>query len=460
MNAFTRFSPETMHRGAKLFMDRGDAPSYGEALGMLERLRLDIAIGEGAACTEAGQIALLTAVNLARRTMLGGVRVICCPDEPCLTRLGAAATLRGAVLELGGMHSLAPVGGATTLVIGDPAFSLSDPRGLRVTWSEWSGGVVPIRDDRRLSEPRGGGLGPVLAAAIAVGDAFQSATGETPDAGRRAVGLSLWNPGACWMASDPGDTRLAWLPSRLWLIGLGNLGQAFLWCLGALPYSRAGDLAVTLQDDDVVQPSNDSTSVLTSASSFGKAKARMAAAWAEGVGFRTRVVERRFGPWTRRADEAGDPAVALCGVDNALARMGLEDAGFAGVFEAGLGAGPQGYLNLATHAFPGAARARDIWSRVSQRAATENPVGRPAYEAAAREGMGQCGLLTLATRTVGVPFVGVAAATLVIAEILRRIHGGAGLDACSLSLSCPGDAEVVEASTRSAYLGGTAPAAA
>ena len=28
------------------------------------------------------------------------------------------------------------------------------------------------------------------------------------------------------------------LPSRLWLIGLGHLGQTYMWGLGLLPYSN------------------------------------------------------------------------------------------------------------------------------------------------------------------------------------------------------------------------------
>jgi hypothetical protein len=42
-----------------------------------------------------------------------------------------------------------------------------------------------------------------------------------------------------------------------------------------------------------------------------------------------------------------------------------------------------------------------------------------------------CGLAQLASRTVGVPFVGLLAGGLVIAEILRRLHGGDALDVVS-----------------------------
>jgi hypothetical protein len=59
----------------------------------------------------------------------------------------------------------------------------------------------------------------------------------------------------------------------------------------------------------------------------------------------------------------------------------------------------------------------------------------PAYQALKHEGMNPCGLTQLASRTVGVPFVGLIAATLVIAEILRRLHGGDGLELASGSVA-------------------------
>ena len=54
--------------------------------------------------------------------------------------------------------------------------------------------------------------------------------GRSAVAGRRTVGLSLWNPApTCdWLAAAGAEPALSLLPSRLWLIGLGHLGQAYL----------------------------------------------------------------------------------------------------------------------------------------------------------------------------------------------------------------------------------------
>ena len=59
----------------------------------------------------------------------------------------------------------------------------------------------------------------------------------------------------------------------------------------------------------------------------------------------------------------------------------------------------------------------------------------PAYKKLKQDGMDACGLTQLASRTVGVPFVGLIAGSLVISELLRRLHGGIALEFASGSVS-------------------------
>ena len=84
-------------------------------------------------------------------------------------------------------------------------------------------------------------LAPMLAAALAVNEAFLYVSGHAGVAGRRTVGLSLWDPApACdWLGDAVTEPALSLLPARLWLIGLGHLGQAYLWALGLLPFADA-----------------------------------------------------------------------------------------------------------------------------------------------------------------------------------------------------------------------------
>jgi len=445
MGTFDTLSPETMHRGAKLFMDRGQVSTYSDALGMLQGFRISIAVGHDVASSEAAQVALLTAVNAARRSMLGGVDVAGCPDVPVQTRLAPATELRRAIEILGGRLVGAVDPTAPVLLLGDVDAPASCGSALRMTWQGWSGGVVPAASGIRLDETGNMHIAAVLAASIAVGEVFQRLAGDCAYAGRRSAGLSLWTPSHPWTAPSSWGPYASWLPSRLWLIGLGNLGQAYLWCLGALPYASREDVRLVLQDDDEIQTSNDSTSMLSHPRLIGHLKTRAMAVWAETIGFTTRLEERRFGQWTQRSDFADDPMVALCGVDNAEARMVLEEAKFPLVVEAGLGAGPQGYRDWAVHCFPGARFARDIWGRVASQSATEDLSSLPAYQAAQTAGLDPCGVLRLASRTVGVPFVGITAAAMVIGELLRRIHGGQSFDALAATMASLDDLECVPA---------------
>ena len=99
-------------------------------------------------------------------------------------------------------------------------------------------------------------------------EAYFHVSKALPSAGRRTLGMSLWNPNpdVDWRVDDPFEPALKYLPNRLWLIGLGHLGQAYLWNLGLLPYADPSALFLVLQDIDDVTTSTHSTSILTTPS--------------------------------------------------------------------------------------------------------------------------------------------------------------------------------------------------
>lgn len=419
---------ENLHRTAKYFMDSGRAATHEAAMRLLGQFGLTIAVGDGIAHSTHQQTALLTLVNTARRTFLGGIEVLGLPDCPSLTRLAPDRPLIQAVRELGGVLVSCIRNEWPAALIGDAESVAPAAPCWRLTWEGWRGGVIPSRRGERLGEIDAIELAPALAAAVCAAEVFAYHAGDHPMAGRRAAGLALWRPGQDWRAADPSEPALAYLPSRLWLIGLGNLGQAFAWLLAALPYEYPGQIELVLQDFDRIALSNDSTSLLSSVADIGRRKSRAVSDWLEARGFETFLEERRFGPWTRRGDD--EPGVALCGVDNALARAALDDSGFDLIVEAGLGAGPQAFRSISMHTFPASRSAAEIWSRQVALAA-DNYESQPAYRALREAGMEPCGLAQLASRTVGVPFVGLIAGCLVISELLRRLNGGIALEFAS-----------------------------
>ncbi|HEY9709317.1 MAG TPA: hypothetical protein V6D48_14025, partial [Oculatellaceae cyanobacterium] len=92
--------------------------------------------------------------------------------------------------------------------------------------------------------------------------------------------------------------------------------------------------------------------------------------------------------------------------------------------EAGLGKGIEEYLCFRMHNFPASKSAKAYWSQKIASDDSEKLTLQPAYQDLQRQGLDQCGLTELAGRSVGAPFVGAVASTLVIAEILRMLHGG------------------------------------
>ena len=92
------------------------------------------------------------------------------------------------------------------------------------------------------------------------------------------------------------------------------------------------------------------------------------------------------------------------------------------------------------HSFPGPRQAAQIWSS-GEDAAGPHVSDQPAYTELREKGMDACGLTQLASRTVGVPFVGLFAGALVIGELLRRLHGGEALAVVSGSAATLADVE-------------------
>lgn len=187
-----------------------------------------------------------------------------------------------------------------------------------------------------------------------------------------------------------------------------------------------------LQDFDRMAESNDSTSLLAVPEQPTAMKTRWVGDWLERRGFEVLHEERRFGTWTQRHHL--EPGAALCGVDNAVARAALEDAGFDLVVEAGLGGGTQGFRNFSLHCFPGPKRAGAIWGGTAATPTAPDVSTMPAYRAMKDNGVDGCGVTQIASRTIGVPFVGLTAAILAVGELLRRLHGADAMEVVSGSV--------------------------
>ena len=419
---------DDLHRTAKLELDEGLANSLDDLATITDKYVLQIEIGTDISESKTRQAALLTAINASRRAFLGGVKVHLHRNGPMNIRSAKGRDIASSVKVLGGeiVNSLAP--DFPTLIIGNVQERPPGSIVLYTTWQGWAGGVVEKLEDC-LPESIEFPLSGMLAAALGTSEAFQHIRGHVA-AGRRTVGLSLWQPQKDWRDESTFGTSCRYLPSRLWLIGLGHLGQAYAWALSLLPYPNPSDVEVMLQDYDKVVRANESTGMLSFGECVGIKKSRVTAKYLESLGFGTSITERPFDSGTRRGNN--EPSVALVGIDHPGPRRLLEGAGFDLVVDAGLGATAQNYLSMAVHTFPSGATAATTWPANAE-ITDERILNQPGYleyqkqlikASDLTDGEIKCGILDIAGRAAGAAFVGCVAATLVISEVLRTLAGG------------------------------------
>lgn len=426
-------SPDNLHRTAKQLLDSGRAVSLADAQRMLEQLVLQVDVGGN--IDAAGKAALLTVVNAGSRAFLGGVHVRLEQDPMLVEGYGRAKPLSSAITGFGGriveqLHEEHP-----TIVVGQPTQRPVGDVILHVTWHGWSGGVVEDEAARLGGEAMS--LAGVIAGALAVSECFQHCVGSCV-AGRREVGLSLWRPDLDWRASGADGPRLEWLPSRLWLLGLGHLGQGYAWSLGMLPYPTTSEVSVSLMDMDSFVEANLSTGLLARDRDLGRRKTRVVSDWLEELGLHTAIVERRFDEDT--FPKGDEPRVALAGFDGALPRQ-LLGGRFERVVDVGLGSGSSDYLDILMHTFPSPLDPETEFAEGTRSARVLPRVYQAEIERLVSEGMERgeaaCGMTLVEGVSVAAAFVGATAGALAVADLLRSLHGGQEYSVISLDLRTP-----------------------
>lgn len=414
-------TPDELHRLVKLAMDTGEAESIEHAQRIFAGYRIGVAVGPEVRCSSSHQAALLTFLRLAGRVFLGGVDVVIAAAGQVPNLIAGNPGIAETLDKVGArrVKSLEPH--VPAVCIGSVDVPHAASFAIRAIFSGWRAGVIPVQALPLFEFEAEFPLAGALAAALAVNEAFLFLRQDTPEAGVREIGVSLWRPDAIedWSTSANDGPRIAYLPSKLWLLGLGHLGQAYLWALSLLPYERPDEVLLILQDIDAITSSTLSTSILSERGMIGQRKTRAMATVLDNRGFNTAIVERRFDETLRVLPD--DPQIALCGLDNALGRRPLCEVGFKFVVEAGLGSGAKDFRAIRVHTFPGTKDPRELWKPGEEPGGVP---GAPAYDDLKARGMDQCGVTMLAGKAVGAPFVGVIAAAFSLSEILRVLHDG------------------------------------
>ncbi|MBX3565592.1 MAG: hypothetical protein KF730_13565 [Sphingomonas sp.] len=408
-----------LSRIAKLLVD-AEGIGFPEAEARLRAMTLDIVVGPDAA-NPAGHAAALTALAVSRRTFLGGVRVIGGLGQPLQSSLSTRATLDEALAEIGVNGFPGPA--AATIGIGKAAARDH----ICACWDGWRAGV---RSGARVALGTSNNpLAGIAAGAHAVGAAFQGLRGRTD----LPADIDLW-PGD----GDIPDFGQVFLPSAVWLFGLGNLGQAFLWSLAALPYADGVDRALVLQDYDRVREENWGTSILVPDDRFGDLKTKMAEAWAEARGFRVARIDRALRTDLRRAND--EPHLVLSGLDKIAPRRLLADVGFDTIIDVGLGRTARDFDRYRVNVFDKTRTIDAHFDGVVDPAPRPAAPDLPAYAKLEAE-IGRCGAAEIGNASVAVPYVSAIAAAVATARAIAICSG----QPCS-----PGEVQKVSASERRA----------
>ncbi len=407
--------------------------SFAEAEHRLASSKLSLVLSREAADTPAGQAAFLTAVVTGARCF-GEVCVYGALDRPLLLPLPLRArSLADGAQELGALD-----GGpfSTRAILIGPVALHHSSWSVQAYWDGWVAGVAPGSTQKAIGRSDCV-LAGVASGALAVGQAFMAEQGQLR-AGRAVQGVSLWSPELAETGVVlPGPCQAeCYLPLQLWLIGLGNLGQAFLWSLSMLPYPEPDRVLLFLQDDDCVRKENWGTSILVRRDRFGSLKTRIAEEWSEARRFRARRIDRRLDQYLRRVDD--EPLLALAGLDRMQPRRLLGKVGFEYVIDAGLGATAGDYQKVRVNVFDSTIDPAKHFDGVED--ATEKRIAQllqlPAYMEIARSGGdGQCGAAMLAEQSVAVPFVSAVAGAFAITQAIRIASGKAGHQSLTCDLS-------------------------
>ena len=420
-----------LSRISKLFADRDSLPT-SDGLRKRQEFGVTLVCGADVAASYMLQLCVATAAKIATRCFPDAVRVVLparddgaamllWPDMKDRPAFGAA------LRQIVGAQNVVSDGGglprSNTLLFGDAPETAG---ALRVTFDGWVAMAGPASQVARLQERPHCSLAAVLAAALGMSELFLSFAEISIGARRRTVGLSLWRPELDPAHPDAIGRVVEWLPSDLWVLGLGHLGNAYLWALGTLPYAKPRKARFFLNDFDSVEDENIETGLLFSGGDIDRTKARTCAAWLEGRGIQTRLLERRFDKQFRC--QRDEPRLALCGFDSNPPRRELVAADFTRVIESGLGGTLNNFDTISLHALPNARCVHELWPDLT----AEEEMRREAHqesvtqenEAYARSGLDSCGRFEFAGKSIAVPFVGAVAGCLVVAETLRLFHDG------------------------------------
>jgi hypothetical protein len=394
---------------------------YDEIEGVFKALRLGIICSEEISVSVPYQAALLTAINSGKRCFMGGIMVKLPEEAKCLLPYWKGKLLKDVVVELGGQIVSTPDIEGYLLTIGSKP---TTTKSFQLVCSDWVGGVAVKGDDINLVGVSHFPIGGILAASIGVGLCFIHAMGISKSVFNSSTGISLWRPDLIeeWNSFEAAGPMIKNFPDKLWLLGLGHLGQAYAWSIGLMNFIDPNGLEVLLHDFDSIVKANFSAGLLAEQFNIGQKKTRTLANWLELRGISTRIVESKYSAATNRCED--DPEIMLGGLDSLQTRKILHSEQFKLLIDCGIGGTVGTFDMIRINTFPFAGKTpQELWANAEQK--LEMPGTKRLTEK-----INGCGFV----KGIATSFVGAFASCLVLSEILRAYHKGLKIAYQNMSL--------------------------
>lgn len=382
-------------------------------------LKLQLRAGQAICKSIALQSAFLTALNTGLRSFVGGLNYELPQDVPNLLPNRGFDTfnqlVRNDFVDLIGFTEVA----SFTLLFGIKAKNENE---LEIVCNGWQAGVLVCNDNSiELDQETDFALGGVAAGSLGVALAFMKVTQIAPYCTDFSSGISLWNTNCNWLSNEAKGPKSVSLPKDFWLMGLGHLGQAYLWVLSLMPFEITKEVNFKLQDFDLLEQSNIGTGLLSSRNDIGKLKIEVCKDWLMERGFSVFIIEEKLSDDLKFIDPK---SIALCGFDNAFSRSLIEKFHSPFIVESALGSSKLDFDKIVLHTFPNEQfQALNLWlPHVNDQEELDDFILDRL-----KDHQDKCGVQTLAGKAISTSFVGAFAGSLAISELVKW-HIGAPIN--------------------------------
>ena len=407
-----------------------------DALNKMEKSSISLIANQNIKDSEEMQVAFLTALNISKRVFLGGI--YCELPKDCPNRLKLKAnSFKELVKSYGGLFEENSSQKSVKLLFGIAPYSSNE---IEVVHSGWRGGINFCNQERIILNNSSSKvmLGAIASASIACYIAFNKIFSVVENLLDVNTGISLWDLNAKdkWHELDGPETIN--LPRNIWTLGLGHLGQAYLWTLGFLPYSQPQKTIVLLEDHDIVAIENIGSQILSSICDIDSPKTRPCSSFLESLGFKTQIIEKKFEESDQNQEWRKNYPFLINGVDNVATRKSIQ----AEQLELFLDGATNGGLQLFDSFTLKNVRylkknSNIIWNNDIQ----DNVIiHKNLYDRYQKSH--NCGELT--NIGVSTPFVGVFGAVINISELLRALNKGIRYTIVTLQLRDLKNIEAIE----------------